>query len=58
MIYHFWIKATDEHDKETTDIEAYDLREARKVFDELFPQDAENVSEIYEENTFAPIWSK
>lgn len=58
MNYYFWVKETDEHDKELEIIKARSLKQARKEFNELHPDDVDNIESISKENEFMPVWQR
>lgn len=52
MEFQFGVRATDKHDGEVAVIEAKNLKEAKKQFAEMFPEDVHNVEVITSDNGY------
>lgn len=46
--FYFWVKETDQHDRELDVIEAKNLEQAKKEFNQRHPEDIKNIEGITE----------
>jgi hypothetical protein len=55
MFSQFGVKATEDHDIEVAEVEAKNLKEAKKKFAERHPEDIENVDVITSDDGYEEI---
>lgn len=53
--YYFWVKETEQHDPELQIIKASSLKEAKKEFSGLHPEDVKNIDFITSDNSIVDL---